>query len=165
MLIKIPEIWIVIIDIAAWFIIHMGVAYLITSLPGRYFSPRGGIHEVFFWEKNGLIYDKLFKVKKWKDFLPDGAALFKKGIRKKKLGNTNIQNFNIFMVETCRGEITHLLVIFISPVFFLWNYCWAGWVMIIYAIIVNTPCIIVQRYNRARLVSVIQRMENISGLK
>jgi glycosyl-4,4'-diaponeurosporenoate acyltransferase len=36
-------------------------------------------------------------------------------------------------------------------IFFIWNPLWAGWVMVVYATLVNFPCIISQRYNRARL--------------
>ena len=40
-----------------------------------------------------------------------------------------------------------------GPVFLLWNPWWLGLLMFAYAVIANLPCLIVQRYNRARLVA------------
>jgi len=103
------------------------------------------------WEKGGKIYTRAFKVKKWKKKLPEGAALFKKGFPKKHLKGLDTIYLDNFIRETCRAELTHWIMVLLSPVFFLWNPWWAGIVMIIYAILVNMPCIIAQRYNRIRL--------------
>jgi len=35
------------------------------------------------------------------------------------------------------------------PIFSIWNPLWAGWVMVIYAIAANLPCILAQCYNRS----------------
>ena len=37
------------------------------------------------------------------------------------------------------------------PIFFIWNPPWARWVMTVYALAANLPCILVQRYNRFTL--------------
>jgi glycosyl-4,4'-diaponeurosporenoate acyltransferase len=38
-----------------------------------------------------------------------------------------------------------------TPVTFLWNWLWVDPVMVLYAIAANGPCLVTQRYNRARL--------------
>lgn len=151
MLIVLPEIWIIIIDIVLWFIIHMSVAYIATILPLNNLNTNSWLLKERKWEKSGKIYEEIFQIKKWKELLPDGSALFKKGFRKKRMTSSNPEYLQKFIIETGRAEIVHWIVILFSPVFFIWNYPWAGWVMIAYAIIANMPCILAQRYNRIRL--------------
>lgn len=151
MLIVLPEIWIIIIDIILWFIIHMSVAYIATILPLNNLNINSWLLKERKWEKSGKIYEDIFQIKKWKELLPDGSALFKKGFRKKRMTSLNPEYLQKFIIETGRAEIVHWIVILFSPIFFIWNYPWAGWVMIVYAIIANMPCILAQRYNRARL--------------
>ncbi|MBF0430450.1 MAG: glycosyl-4,4'-diaponeurosporenoate acyltransferase [Fibrobacteria bacterium] len=140
--------WTVIIDTLAWFLVHMGFAWFVTSLPANIFNPEGVLFKLRSWEKGGKIYQKLFRVHNWKKKLPDGAALFKKGFKKKKINSRKPEYLERFVLETCRGEAAHWLVILAAPLFFLWNPPWAGLVMIGYAFCANLPCIIVQRYNR-----------------
>jgi glycosyl-4,4'-diaponeurosporenoate acyltransferase len=77
--------------------------------------------------------------------------LFKGGFPKKKLESTKPEYIKIFLSETKRAELTHLLTIVPVIVFFLWNVWWVGIIMIVYSLIVNIPCILLQRYNRARI--------------
>jgi glycosyl-4,4'-diaponeurosporenoate acyltransferase len=157
MLLVLPEIWIIIIDIVLWFIIHMSVAYIATILPLDNLNTESWLLKERNWEKSGNFYDRFFKIKKWKGLLPDGSALFKKGFRKKRMTSSNPEYLSKFIIETGRAEIVHWIVILFSPVFFIWNYPWAGWVMIIYAIIANLPCILAQRYNRIRFKRMISK--------
>lgn len=150
MLIELPVIWIVLIDIALWGIIHISVAYIGTVLPDKYINTEFWLFKEFRWEKNGKLYESVFKIKKWKELLPDGSAIFKKGFRKKRIVSRDEKYFRQFKLELCRAEAVHWVVILFSPVFFVWNYWWVGYIMILYAIIANLPCILAQRYNRIR---------------
>lgn len=156
MLIELPIIWTIIINITLWFIIHMSFAYILTIIPSSSINIKSWIYEQRAIEQNGKFYEDIFKIKRWKDYLPDGAALFQKGFQKKKLLSFENEYMKQFVVETCRGELAHWLVILFSPVFFIWNPLWAGIVMIIYALIVNLPCILAQRYNRIRFQRIIK---------
>jgi len=103
------------------------------------------------WEKSGGIYEVILKIKGWKRFLPDGAALSRNGFRKKNLQNRDVAYIQRFITETCRAELTHWIIFAFSVIFFIWNVWWVGIIMIAYAFIVNIPCVITQRYNRIRL--------------
>ncbi|MCG8491787.1 MAG: hypothetical protein MI743_09255, partial [Sneathiellales bacterium] len=83
-------------------------------------------------------------------YLPDGSAMFKKGFRKKNLKSKDTKYIQQFILELCRAELAHWIVIMFSPIFFIWNYEWVGYIMILYALLVNIPCILAQRYNRIR---------------
>ena len=151
MLLHLPTLPTILLDIAAWLIIHVIVSYLMTHIPLSLFDTEFWLYRQKKWEKNGKIYARIFRLKKWKKRLPDGAALFKKGFQKKQLKRLDEIYLGNFIRETCRAEITHWIMFLLSPVFFIWNIWWVGIVMIVYAILVNVPCIIIQRYNRIRL--------------
>ncbi len=61
------------------------------------------------------------------------------------------------VVETRRAEVVHWLVPAPIVVMPAWNPAWVIGVMAAYAVAANAPCVIVQRYNRARLQSVLAR--------
>ena len=52
------------------------------------------------WEAGGALYDRLFAIRKWKCFLPDGAALFKSGYRKRRLSDFSDANLERFIIES-----------------------------------------------------------------
>lgn len=161
MLLNLPATPTILLDITAWLIIHVGVSYLITHIPLDSFDSVFWLYKQKQWEKGGKIYMRIFRLKKWRKRLPDGAALFKKGFQKKHLKNLDAIYINDFIKETCRAELAHWIMILFSPMFFIWNIWWVGIVMIIYAMSANLPCIIIQRYNRIRLKRVYARLTTI----
>ena len=156
MLFHLPTIITIGIDIVAWFLIHMGVSYMATRISLHSFNPDSWLYRGRRWEKGGRTYEKLFKLKQWKNKLPDGAALFKSGFEKKHLTEKNKEYYSNFIKETCRAEITHWVVFLFGFTFFIWNIWWVGIIMIVYASAVNMPCIVTQRYNRIRLKRVVK---------
>jgi glycosyl-4,4'-diaponeurosporenoate acyltransferase len=136
------------VNAIAWFLLHMGSSYVITQLPTKWFNPSTFWFRTFKWEQEGKIWDQLFAVKTWKKKMPDGAAWFKKGFAKKKLSNRSPAYLERFVQETCRGEAAHWILLPASFLFFLWNPFYIGIIMVIYALIANAPCIVIQRYNR-----------------
>ena len=151
MLIHLPTAITIMIDVAAWFVVHMGVSYIMSRQPLTSFDTNSWLYRGRNWEMNGKFYERFFKVKSWKKRLPDGASLFRKGFEKRRLEKTNKDYLDSFMKETCRAELTHWIVFLFGPVFFIWNLWWVGIVMIVYAALANVPCILTQRYNRIRL--------------
>lgn len=162
MLLHLPTLPTILLDIAAWLIIHMGVSYSMTHIPLRSFDTGFWLYKQRKWEKDGKIYVRIFRLRKWKKRLPDGAALLKKGFKKKHLKGLDDVYLDDFIRETCRAELTHWIMLLFSLVFFIWNPWWVGIVMIVYAILVNVPCIIIQRYNRIRLKRVFSRRTDLS---
>ncbi|MBN1225910.1 MAG: glycosyl-4,4'-diaponeurosporenoate acyltransferase [Deltaproteobacteria bacterium] len=151
MLIYLPTAITIMIDVAAWFVVHMGVSYMMSRQPLTSFDTNSWLYRGRNWERNGRFYERFFRVKSWKKRLPDGAALFRKGFEKRRLKEKNKDYLDSFMKETCRAELNHWIVFLSSPLFFIWNLWWVGIVMIVYAALANMPCILTQRYNRIRL--------------
>jgi glycosyl-4,4'-diaponeurosporenoate acyltransferase len=108
------------------------------------------------WEKDGRFYQRPLRIKRWRGVIPDGGGLFKGGFPKKSLESSDTGYLKIFFYETKRAELTHWLAMIPAPIFFLWNIWWAGIIMIVYAIVANVPCIMLQRFNRARLYRVLE---------
>jgi glycosyl-4,4'-diaponeurosporenoate acyltransferase len=140
-----------IIDFTAWLLIHVFVSLPISRMRPNSFNPDSWLYKERHWENTGKFYDRILKIKKWKGFLPDGAAVQKSGFRKKRLNNNDAVYIRRFILETCRAELTHWVIFVFAIVFFIWNDWWIGLIMIVYAIVVNIPCVFTQRYNRIRL--------------
>ena len=136
----------------------MGVVLIMVRIPAGRFDPESFLYRLRSWEKGGAIYNKIFRIKKWKERAPDGAAHLKnKGFPKRRLISHDLSYLELFLLETCRAELTHWIFIVFALPFFLWNRFHIGLIMILYALLENLPLIMVQRYNRNRLVRVIQK--------
>jgi glycosyl-4,4'-diaponeurosporenoate acyltransferase len=152
-LIELPIAWIIVLNVAGWLVIQLGLAWVFTRLPLEWFnSPLAHA-----WENQGRWYERVFVIKRWKGLLPDGARWFTGGFAKHTLGRRDLRHLDRFRRETWRGELCHWCAMASAPVFFLWNPWWGDVIIIAYAIVANLPCILVQRYNRARLQRVLRR--------
>lgn len=152
------------LDIFAWLFFHLTISLGLIKLPDRFFMSGHTLNNLFKErdiEADGKIWKEKLNVHKWKDKLPDGASLFHAGYKKKKLQSYDLSTIETFIKETKRAELTHWLLMVPAPFFFLWNPVWAGWIMIIYAVLVNVPFIIIQRYNRIRLNRIKKRISSI----
>lgn len=151
MLIDLHPVTLIVVNVLAWVLFHLGLAVLATALPLSLFNRNGWLCRARAWERGGEIYQTLFAVRRWKGKLPEGADLLGAGFRKGRLERRDPDYLREYLHETCRSEACHWWVWLCSWAFFLWNPPWAGWVMIVYATLANFPCIIAQRYNRIRL--------------
>ncbi len=142
-----------------WPIIQISIALFCKFLPKKIFDYNNFFFKSRRWEKSGQFYEKVFKVKKWKEFLPDGSACFKNEYKKKHMSNFSEENIQKFLYESCKAEWVHLLAI---PPFLIFTiFCEFYFVlcMAAYALIVNLPCVLVQRYNRPRLIKILDKKQ------
>lgn len=146
MLIELSIAWIIVLNVTGWLAIQMSFAWAFTQMPVAWFNPG----YAFAWEGGGRFYERVFRIKSWKDRLPDAARWFGGGFAKGTLAGTNPDYLRRFIRETWRGELCHWAAIACAPVFFLWNPWWGVLVNAAVALVVNFPCILALRYNRAR---------------
>ncbi|GAA5484816.1 hypothetical protein [Haloferula sargassicola] len=133
---------------------HLAIAWLFTRLPARWFTPGRGIFRTFPWE-SPAFYDRFFRVRKWKHLLPDAAPWFG-GFAKKSLRRRERAFYERFRHETCRGEAAHhAQILAIALIFTPLNPIPWAFLMPLYAILSNLPCILLQRQNRLRLNAVL----------
>jgi glycosyl-4,4'-diaponeurosporenoate acyltransferase len=142
------------LDSIAWAIIQPMIAYLCIRLPISALDTEHWLFRTRGWERSGAIYEKLFRVKRWKSLLPSGGIVFD-GFSMKQVVSWQREYLERWLKETCRAELTHWIALVSSGLFFLWNPMWLGSFMVLYAVVVNMPCIVVQRYNRPRIVRIL----------
>ena len=155
------EVLTIILCFVAWPVLQVTAALICLYLPDRYFSPDSYFFRTHRFEKEGRIYDHIFRVSRWKHLLPDGGAILKKrGFKKKKLEGHSKEYLNRFLVESARGELTHWLAILPFWIFGFFTPPQVIWYMLVYALLVNLPCIIAQRYNRPRIKKFLKRISS-----
>ncbi len=135
----------------AWAMIQITVAFLVGIMPDKLFDRNNLLFCSKNFEKGGRIYEKYFAIKRWKRYLPDGSAITGVGLKKKRLRDTSDAGLRYFLSESCKAELIHLLSI---PPFLLFGFFCPLEVipiMLLYALAVNLPCLITQRYNRPRI--------------
>lgn len=154
---------VLVVNVLAWSVIHIGFAWVGTRAPTAWFKPETWLFRTHDFERSGRCYELLFRVRAWKDLLPDGASWFRGGFAKKRLVSADRDYLIRYTVESCRGEVVHWAVFLAAGVFFLWNTIWVGFIMVAYGLIANVPCIVVLRYNRARLRRILRRRAMVDG--
>ncbi|AXI00618.1 glycosyl-4,4'-diaponeurosporenoate acyltransferase [Sporosarcina sp. PTS2304] len=150
-LIDLPLFWLIIVDAMAWMVLHLSISFAAQRIPIDWFVRNKRWFRSFSWEKEGRIWQQLFRVKRWKGYIPDGTLFISNGYNKSKLHGADSMSLYDFLLESRRAEWVHWLTIFPSILFFLWNPIWAAWLNVVYAILFNVPLIVVQRFNRPRL--------------
>ncbi len=150
---QLPVGWNILLNAGAWLVIHLGASFVTSRISLSSFDPEAWLYRTRSWERGGGVYQRLFTIRGWKRMLPDGAAAFRSGFRKKRMTGRSPRYCRTFAQETCRAELSHWLVLAIAPLFFLWDPWWIAWPMVPYAVAVNAPCIAAQRYNRPRLIA------------
>ena len=156
-----PEVLTFLLCFIVWPVLQVAAALICLYLPDRYFSPDSLFFRAHRFEKEGRIYDSVFRVSRWKHLLPDGGAILKKrGFRKQNLDSFSKENLNRFLVESARGELTHWLAILPFWIFGFFTPPQVIWYMLAYTLLINLPCIIAQRYNRPRIKKLLKRISS-----
>lgn len=152
------------LNTALWFVFHFLISYLLTYVPVSLFSQTRFfkcLFQVYTWEKEGEFWERFTLVRRWKTLLPDGGEAFQNGFQKKKMKSLTLSYVEKFINETKRAELTHWVLLLPAPLFFIWNPVWAGWVNMVYSLIANLPFIIIQRFNRPRLIHLKKRLTRL----
>ena len=138
------------------------VGYLAARTPDTRFASDDWVTRPRKFEDSGRWYRDRLQINRWKDRLPEAGAAFG-GITKRSMAAVDRPALERFELETRRAEHAHwgmaAGVVFTA----LWNPWWGVPVNALVAFGSNAPCIAVQRYNRARLQSVLRRRSNFTS--
>lgn len=156
------KVGLVVLDVFVWGVVSLGSGYFFHRRPVSSFDHDSWLTRLRPFEQDGRVYQRRLRILRWKDALPEAGALFAGGISKAQLIGRRTEDLERFVVETRRAEVTHWAVMAAGPFFFLWNPWYAGVLMQVYAVGANLPFIVIQRYNRARLVQVLERRRRAS---
>ncbi len=141
------------------FFVDAVVAIIVRILPKKLVNPFNKIYTVHKWETK--LYLKL-GVRKWKDLIPETGKMLV-GFDKHKLANLSDNEYLfIFMRETVYAEIMHFISAILS--FFVVFINLKLWLIVglptaIVNFILQILPVIVQRYNRPKLMLAYKRNE------
>ena len=118
----------------------------------------------FGFEQDGKIYTKI-GVHKWQNKVPDMSRLFKKIMPAKNLsGKVDEKRLIVMIRETCVAELTHFLLCITGRFcLYIWQGLGGAIVYDIYVLLGNLPFIIIQRYNRPRLLRLYMRSKKATA--
>lgn len=143
--------WAVVVDCVVWAVVGVSTGYAAYRWPTERLAHDGWVTRLRAFEAGGRWYERRWRIRRWKDRLPEAGSVFGGGFSKRALRSRQTDHLDRFIVETRRAELTHWVVLAVGPLFFLWNPWWLALVMVAYALVANVPCIAVQRFNRGRL--------------
>ena len=148
----------VVVDIAAWGAFHALTGYAAHRLPDHRLARDGWLLRQRGFEDGGRWYRRRLRIHRWKDRLPEAGGLFAGGTSKRRLPAYDVAGLEAFARETRRAELTHWWALSCGPLFILWNPPLAATLLVTYGVLVNLPFIVIQRYNRFRIESVLRRL-------
>jgi glycosyl-4,4'-diaponeurosporenoate acyltransferase len=137
------------VDAAVWAAWGTAVGYVAARAPDARFAHDTWLTRIRAWERDGRMWERL-GVRRWKAVVPELGALF--GSRsKRRLPSRDRNGLALLALETRRAETVHWAVPLALGVMPIWSPAWVTAVMAAYAVAANAPCIVIQRYNRARV--------------
>ncbi len=143
-----------------WYLIITGVIAFFAGrlLPKNWFRPDLFPYRSYKFEQGGRIYNKL-KIRKWQNIVPDMSRILPKWMPPKNLSGNYKERLPRMLQETCVAEMIHSLLC-ITGLYCLKLYPGIGGVIIVllYIVFLNLPFIIIQRYNRPRLLRIMKEM-------
>ncbi len=142
-------------------LLYIGIIGVCSFLFGRLLANYTGlknwwIFQCFSFEDQGKIYHKLH-IRQWQNRVPDMSKIFPRFMPKKKMESLKIDHLERMIQETCIAELIHALLCVAGL------YCiklWSGFggiMMSILNTIGNAVFIVIQRYNRPRLIALHNR--------
>ena len=142
------------------FLIITGVIAFFAGriLPKKWFRADLFPYRSYKFEQDGRIYDKLH-IRKWQNKVPSMSKILPFMMPAKNLSGDYKKRLPRMLQETCVAELIH------TPNCFVGLYCLKLYpgvggviILILYITLFNLPFIIIQRYNRPRLMRLAKRV-------
>ena len=113
----------------------------------------------FAFERGGALYEAL-GIARWQSRVPDMSRLFPRLMPPKKMpAHPDEQTLLLMIRETCAAEATHAALMLAGlGVLAIWPCGWGAALYVVYAVFGNLIFIMIQRYNRPRLVRLYERI-------
>lgn len=144
------------LDLGILLIDSIIVTLLSTKLPDRCYDYRSWLFSERKFENSGVFYQRVFRVKRWKDRLPEISDLIRSAFPKKSVKEFEKEYMEKFLLESCRSEFAHWCIICSAIIFLFFEGMEAFFCMLLISALVNLPFIIIQRYNRPRIILIMR---------
>lgn len=128
------------------------------SIPRSWYDYRRFPFKCYAWEKNGRIYEKL-GVRWFKTHSIDMSRIMPGTFPKQNTMSRDRAHLERLVQEMCNAELVHWVLAFLSPVFWLLIEGWYGVAITVGYAMSNLGDIMIQRYNRPRIIMILKRIE------
>ena len=130
---------------------HVAVSFCVNRIPYRNMArlrPR-----IVPSQKECDFYNHVLHIGLWKDYIPCVGEFDKKTLK-----GDSVEYLSLFILETIRAELAHVFCL-LSTLLVLYLYRPRYSLIIpLFYFAINVPCLIIQRYNRARLERILNRL-------
>ena len=129
------------------------IGFLFGRLASRWpMNPDKGLFRCYMFENNGAIYENL-NIRKWQKRVPDMSRIVPFLMPPKNLSGDYAERLPTMIQETCIAEVTHVVVSILGlRCLKIWPGMGGIVVTAVFIIVFNVPYILIQRYNRPRLI-------------
>lgn len=145
------------VDAGIWLGVHVVVGVVGHLVPGEVFSADRAWWRIRAFEHDGRLWSRRLRVERWKDRLPEAGAWLPGGVSKRQLRSRSASDLELLARETRRAEAVHVASGVAGVLATLWNPPLLVAANVLFALGFESPFVIVQRYNRARLERVLRR--------
>lgn len=139
---------------AVWLTLSIAVGFIAARLPDRCFVRDNWLTRPHAFERSGNFWKDRLRINRWKDHLPEAGAAFGGRSKRRRPARADLQRA---VLDTRRAELVHWTLLGCGPLFLLLNPPALSVAMIGFGVVANVPCLLVQRYNRARMVRMMTR--------
>ncbi|MHB1138461.1 MAG: glycosyl-4,4'-diaponeurosporenoate acyltransferase CrtO family protein [Microthrixaceae bacterium] len=147
----------ILVSCIAWVLIGLVPGYGLLRLPVATFDHDTWLTRLRPVEDDGAWYQRHLRIRAWKDRLPEKGDLFPGGFSKRHLRDRSDTHLRRFAAETRRAETVHWTNLAAGPLFLVWCRPLLGTCMIAFGVLAHLPFILVQRFNRGRLLRLVRR--------
>jgi glycosyl-4,4'-diaponeurosporenoate acyltransferase len=152
------------IDAGLWVVWGVAVGWWAARRPTAVLRGDGLLLRLRAFERGGHWYERSLRIKRWKDHLPEAGTWFG-GLSKRTLPDRTPGGLLRYRAECVRAELTHWLALVPLLVFPLWSPWWLVVALAAGGVACNVPCLLVPRYNRARVDAALARRADAARLQ
>lgn len=94
---------------AFWTTIQLSVSNMMLRCPTSVFVKYETFFKIWSWEKRGALWNKLFRINKWKHYIPEAAQFNYRIYNKRRLASFKLEDIHFMILEMRRAELVHWL--------------------------------------------------------
>lgn len=149
-------------NVLAYTAIQIARIFYDAYIPKAWLDPDLKLFHSYAWEDNGRIYERLFHISRWKDYLPTVSS--PTHFDKTHFTSLDEDYIKQFIWELNMAESHHLRSIITCLVFALWNPLDMFLFVFTVNVLIHLPFIMIQRYNRPRLRHILSEVQTRATL-